>query len=686
MVDIRRPARKRVISTLTNHLNQRNPALITNKQKGHSLSNSRKRLKQLALPTLAIFTVLVVILFLNLKQTIANSISRIQQKILAVEKTASASEISQTIQPLKKINTEIKNLVRQTDYYGLRSLAYFGGIIIPPLKILPEIMDRASSLSDLSVNLAKNISYLEANAFDLMASQKGEKLISTLNNIKKEMEEAERLGKELNAELKNLGEFSPRLSSIAKVFDKNYNSISPAIPYLKNFLNGFIALLKQSKDQHILFILQNPSEMRPAGGFIGSFGDLTLNRGNLKNIDIDDIYNADRQLKSKLIPPKELQNITTEWGARDANWFFDFPTSARKVISLLEQSNLYQSKSVQFQGATAINTNVLKTIFEIIGPVKLEKYDLTINDNNFLKEIQREVEAGRDKKPGENPKRILSSLTPLIMEKLRSLDANQKKLLTKKVKTHLANKDIMFYFKDWKIQNFLEKTGVAGDLLRLPKSFSGDYLAVVNANIGGGKSDAFIKQKISLKSSIEADGFVANELSITKTHNGQNEKDWWYRAPNKTYIKILAPEKSKLLYVKGNDKLPTVKKMTYSREYEYDFDLANIEKNADLLEILQTWLGNEFGKSYFGTWFTTPAGKTKTLFMQYENGIKLNIRDNMSYEFIFEKQSGVDEALEYSITAPPGYYWKESANENFIYSADKPKSREIITLTLLKAK
>jgi len=40
--------------------------------------------------------------------------------------------------------------------------------------------------------------------------------------------------------------------------------------------------------------------------------------------------------------------------------------------------------------------------------------------------------------------------------------------------------------------------------------------------------------------------------------------------------------------------------------------------------------------------------------------------------------------LDYSITAPPGYFWEESGKEIFEYQTEKPKAREIIELTLLK--
>ena len=42
----------------------------------------------------------------------------------------------------------------------------------------------------------------------------------------------------------------------------------------------------------------------------------------------------------------------------------------------------------------SINTNVLATILDITGPISVPGYDLELDSENFLKEIQYEVEAG----------------------------------------------------------------------------------------------------------------------------------------------------------------------------------------------------------------------------------------------------------------------------------------------------
>lgn len=662
MVDIRPPRKKNF------------PDESAGKSRSKSLNNGYFANLKISATVLACLIIFGIFNFIfDIRHSLASvSFSAANLKLAAIEMKFPEIKTS-----LFSLNQEIKNLA---DKIGLMKY-------LPVLRKFSDAADAAAGLSETAVSLAADADYLRENGIQLILKQKGGELIARLERINADIEKIEKFNAELNSESSELGSLSPKLASLSDIFKKNYAPIGFNLHRAKEFLNSLLDMLRSDEDRHILLIFQNESEMRPAGGFIGSFGDLTINRGNLKNIKIDDIYNADRQLETKFLPPKELQSITTTWGARDANWFFDFPTSAEKVMSFLEQSEEHLSSNIKFDGAIAINTKILESLLETTGPIKLENYGQTINSKNFLPIIQYEVEAGRDKKPGENPKRILSALSPILMDRLNLLDERQKNRLTEKFGKHLEEKNIMVYFRDWRLADVLENIGIAGSVLKLPENFSGDYLAVVNANIAGGKTDAFISQHINLKSRISPDGKITNELSITRSHEGNSQKDWWYKMTNKNYLKILAPENSKLKTVIGNNDPPLqkqiVKCLPASVKCQLDADLSAIEKTANLIEALKAWTGKEFGKTSFAAWFSTPPGKTKTLKVTYENGVQLNIKDGLRYEFIFEKQSGVDGSLEYSITAPPGYIWKESGKEVFEYGTQQIKNREIIHLTLL---
>lgn len=683
--DIRRPANSRrpVIRSIHASQEKTGSGFAMNLFGRLSLAPLRKKYTRAA-GILLIGAISLYILFIGFfAQSTADTLRLTGAELPELKASAQTLNTGEVVIKLGRINESIRKIIDDAGKYGIATLSSVLGEILPGFGEIPDLFSNAAILNEKTLQIAQDLDFLKTNSFALLTSQRGNELISTLERVEKNINELGDAGGRLSAQSDRLGYVSDRLASVAHIFSEKYSPISAELGRTEEFLHSLIAFLKQPEDRHILLIFQNPTEIRPAGGFIGSFGDVIINNGNLKEIKIDDIYNADRQLNLKLLPPKELSGITPTWGARDANWFFDFPVSAEKVSSLLEESDLYKLKGIEFDGAIAINTDILQSLLAVAGPIRLEKYNLTVTPENFLKELQREVEAGQDKKPGQNPKRILSALAPLLMEKLGSLSADQKSDLVLRFKDHLGQKDIMLWFKDWQMQNFFESLGVAGNVLQLPDGFSGDYLAVVNANIASGKTDAVISQSISLKSSINSDGEIINELSVTRSHAGEDEKDWWYRVANKNYLKILVPENSRLLSMRGND-IPPDYRQSKDKNLRYDLDLAAIEKTASLLDAFNAFIGKESGKFSFGSWMTTKPGKSATVTLQYQSGTKLNIHDALKYEYVFEKQSGVESSLEYSVAAPPGYIWKESGKNIYEYGTQQLKAREIIDLNLVR--
>ena len=612
---------------------------------------------------------------------VKKTLSLIYGEVPKIEKAIPEFNISDIVKSLEVADGGIKEAESRAENSGLVLTSVFLGKFMPSLGELPGALRNVSFLSDKILLLGRDIEYLKNNGIELAAGQKGDDLINVLERMQISLREISSLNSNLKAQSPSLKNLSPKLASLYDIFNRNYIYINLNISRAEKALDGLLSILRPSEDRHLLLLFQNPSEIRPAGGFIGSYGVMTLNRGNLKNLQVDDIYNADRQTHLKLIPPKELQIITKDWGARDANWFFNFQTSAQKVLAFIEDSDLYNRKEINFEGVVSINTNVLATILDITGPISVPGYDLELDSENFLKEIQYEVEAGRDKKPGQNPKKVLSVFAPILMDKLVNLGGPQKELLLQKFKNHFEEKDIMVYFRDWRLENFADELGISGNVLELPDGFSGDYLAVVNANIAGGKTDAFINQKISLKSVISEDGTVMDSLVISRKHNGGNESDWWYRMANKDYIKIFAPEDAKLISLSGNGNFRSADS-AYSKDYMKDIDLESIEKNSKLSDKFRALIGKESGKASFGAWLDTQPGKTGILTAGYK--FMADVGDGKAFNFIFEKQSGVGGSLEYSVSAPDGYIWKESGGRVFEYTTSRIKARKEVNLTMVR--
>ncbi len=613
---------------------------------------------------------------LSLKDLLSAKISVVYEEFVRGKEALSHFEPTAAENAFTAAGQELSIVQKETNKYGLG--------LIPFLNEIPRAIDNLSQANQTSLAIAKNINYLKNDGLGLILNNGGGQIIKTLEELRTQIDQLITLNAEIKNQANELKGWSAKVASFSEALQKDYLNISLNLYQAEDWLENILTILKSPGEQHLLLIFQNPSEMRPAGGFIGSHADITIEGGSVKNIAIDDIYNADRQMDLKIVPPKQLQSLTVKWGSRDANWFFNFPTSARKVIYFLENSDLYKEKSIKFLVVAAVNVDVLKSLLELTGPIEVPQYQLTLNKDNFLREVQYEVEAGRDKKPGQNPKQILSVVAPLILDRLTSLAENKKALILDNLRKHIQNKDILFYFKDFALEDMAVKAGLAGEIYATPQDFQGDYLAIANANIAAGKTDAFINQKIVLKSEVKIDGTIDNYLVVERLHSGQNEKEWWYTVENKDFIKILVPQNSRLKEIKGNSYKSIAPQINYQRAgYEYDLDLQSVE-NSTLLDRWQTELGQEMDKSYFATWFNVPAGATKKLELRYDNPYRATIQNNAPYKFVFDKQSGVNGSLEYSVLAPIGYMWKETGNDLFEYSTPSPKSREIIELTLEK--
>lgn len=538
-----------------------------------------------------------------------------------------------------------------------------------------NLIDVVNILRDLKENF---ISYL-FNDGNLLVYN-----LDKLNDLlKKTTEDLKELQKNSNfSNLKN-----NEIVKINEILKEKYFSYNLELFQLQDFLNNLLNFLKEKKEFYYLVFFQNPAEIRPAGGFIGSYAEIFVKDAKIEKIEVRDIYEPEGWLELNVIPPQPLMATNYRWSARDANWFFDYPLSAKKVIYFLENSRIYSEKNINFEGAVALNINVLKNFLKITGPIYLSDFNLTINEDNFLLEIQREVEAGEFKKINE-PKKILKVLTPILIEKINKLSPKQKQELFKNLLENIENKDLMIYFKDEKLQKFFEQYNLAGNIYELDDKFFGNYLAVVNANIEGGKSDAFINQEIELETAIDTKGNTFNTLFIKRTHNGNLQKDLWWKRTNQNYIQIFTNKESNLISVIGNENMPNkFKEIDYTaNNYQNDKDVYDFEKNNLYIRNYKTWLGDFYNKNVFGTWLKTKAGQTSILEIRYETKPRFNfiLKDDLVYDFIYQKQSGVETKLRVKVYAPYGYYFKESEAPFYLFEKEKVKKIEKFSLTLKK--
>lgn len=397
--------------------------------------------------------------------------------------------------------------------------------------------------------------------------------------------------------------------------------IGEAIDY-SSFLLGAVG---QTEVKRYLILLENNSELRATGGFPGSYGVVTFEKGQLKEVIVDDIYNIDGQLKENIIPPKPLAHITPNWGMRDANWFFDFPTSARKVEEFYRKEG-----GVAIDGVMAITPDIIGEILEVMGPIELTNYGITLDAKNFVSLIQNEVEYGANR---AQPKTILKDLAPKFFERLAKQDREHWVNIYKILVDAVVQKHLLAYFNSPNLQKVAVTNGLGGEI----KNSAGDYLAVIFSNIKGSKTDAMTDSKFKLETSLAYDDKLVHELAIERTHNGGNSKYGFYNRINVDYVRVYAPLGSTLDKIEGNS-LPNFRPLIGYADYNFktDPDLGRIESiTSHPFPGVDVY--TESDKTVFGFWLTVKPQEKRTVTLAYRSPESLSAG---RYQLLWQKQPG----------------------------------------------
>ncbi|MBU1166853.1 DUF4012 domain-containing protein [Patescibacteria group bacterium] len=468
---------------------------------------------------------------------------------------------------------------------------------------------------------------------------------------------------EKNLESVNTDKLPADIAPKIKLIKDKTPGLIQSLEYFLSYTDTILEILGSDTYKRYLILFQNNAELRATGGFIGTYGLMDLNEGKITNLKVEGPYNIDGQLTENIISPEAMHLINSRFYMRDANWFPDFPTSARKVSSLHEKAG-----GPSVDGVMAFNAEIIIELLRLTGPVEIPEYGLTITAENFREETQREVELSYDKELNR-PKKFISDLIPKVLKKVLELEKKDWLQVVMLMTSLLDNEEIMIYFFDKDLQKRIEEMGWDGAL----KQDTDDYLNVVISNIGGGKTDAVIDQNIEAKVDILPDGSIINEVNLTRTHNG-DKNNFWTRVKNVSYVRFYVPKGSELLEAEGFDTETYNQLVPNDEGAKPDPLLAETEGQAIIHDASETRVYQETGKTVFGNFMNVEAGKAHQVKLRYKLPFKidLSLKDAAAeYSFLFEKQSGAKPSeVNLSISYPMNYF----VSWDYLTEADMQKS------------
>lgn len=528
---------------------------------------------------------------------------------------------------------------------------------------------------------------------DYLVNRRGQELIAHLKSINELIKKATQTSGNISQTYQ--GSMTDVLSSAVQESggdkipgEETYLSIRFTLERAGVFLDELIRYLEEDHDHHLLVLFENPAELRPGGGFLGSYADLTIRRGAIVNAQVHDINYADRGLETATVPPQPLQSLVANWRAADANWFFSFPDSAERVIHFMEQSKVYRSDSISFDGAIAVSGRAIEGLLDIVGSIQVVDSAgnrLEIRSDNLLSKIQDDVQLRQKKNEGD-AKTIIAQIASAIIQKNETANSDTKQGLARFIYEQARAKNIMVYMKNRTFQDFFDSAAVSGALFKIPDNFNGVYLGFAAANIGGQKSDLFIKNSQTLQVRVGSDGFAYNRLMVARDYAAPSDAPWWYTADNASYFQIFTDRQATPTNSSGVWNRTVSAKADYKTEsFSRDPLVEKVESTIQAYPDLPGVIGYQYeGKNVFGFWTKLSAGQKKEYSLDYTTALINKPADGVSYQFVLEKQSGMELSQKLEINAPLGYIWKQNSRPVYEYETSNPPGRLTLELTLQK--
>ncbi len=495
-------------------------------------------------------------------------------------------------------------------------------------------------------------------------------LTSKLKNFRVEAQEA----------YKKLAEAGDNLSNIdvKHLPEENRNKFNQLKVLLPKFIKSLdqvitgtdfaVKIFGDNELKRYLLIFQNDNELRASGGFMGSFALLDLEDGRIKNIELPQggTYDVRAGMKELVMPPRPLQLINSRWEFQDTNWWPDWPTSAKNIKWFYNKSG-----GPTIDGVIAINSDWLGRLLAVLGPITTPDKKLTINADNFEYELQKSIEMNSEEK--NKPKKILALILPKIIDGLFNSPPERIPELAATLYEGLQQKDIMMYFTDEEIQKFAASNNWDASIKPVDKGV--DYLNVVSTNIGGGKTDNVIKQKIFHQSKIEADGSVTVNLLISRYDYGPTDP-YFTKQMNNSYLRVYVPAGSILVKAVGFNP-PSGKEKSRVTENLKELESLQAEDQAEIDLASQTRIYQEDDKTVFANWSTLGPGENKEILLVYKLPYKINLdqlarkrEDNffqklfgqrstdkeIGYQLVVQTQSGAEASdFTHEVVYPVGY-------------------------------
>jgi hypothetical protein len=458
------------------------------------------------------------------------------QAQLTVHLQAAQSELEAAKVSLKSANaSHDEKLIAQADVHFTTAKVQFmvarqiadSSTLLQQLAALPAVGDQARSrliavdgIADMGVAISD--AGLELDKLDgqlikpaTAGGQQGRTLLTVLDQTNKSLvvvraylDRAQKAAAQVDIRVLPVAQQIPFVNARATISSAlaAADEFARLVPVLTELLGGNGA-------RTYLIEQVNPAELRPGGGFIGTYSALQADHGTLRLLrsgDAVQLIQVPRPGPGQagyVVPPGPLREFVpnTSWSFIDSNFFPDFPSNAMSGESLAQPF-----LGTQIDGVISIDYYAVAKMLELTGPLSVPGYPLTVNATNLIPLVVEYDIVG-------NPARkaILSAVAGTLMNRLATLPPDRWQSLIGALNDLSAARHLQAYFNNATVEKEMDLVGWSGTV---NPTGAREYAMEVESNLGGTKANYYVTRHFTVELT-RSGGILHHKVTIDLVDN-----------------------------------------------------------------------------------------------------------------------------------------------------------------------
>ena len=440
---------------------------------------------------------------------------------------------------------------------------------------------------------------------------------------------------------------TPRLAGLVAELDRY-------LPLLQQGVQGALLLprlLGDTEMQTYLLLVQNEDELRPAGGFLTGVARVAVREGRIERLYFEnsaEVTDFKRPYPKPPAPLKEIMGLDL-WVFHDSNWSPDFPTSAWQAVVFYQQR--YQTP---IDGVLAVDQEAFRRIVHVLQPLDLPSYPEPVTASNVLAALRQ----SRDMPLEADPRAAWERRHKVFLEDLLTATIDKVQNRPETVDFVRLGMAVISAFEERHMFAYALKDGDLAIQLYESRwdgalyTGEGDYLMVVDANLGYSKVNPYIASSLGYAVDLRDPQQPQANLTLSYQHNGPrtNEPCYHFHKPPMltyemlmqqcywNYARVYLPQGARPLSATPNP-IPG------------ELLVTGIGRSGEA-EILAA----EAGKTVLATFFVLPPGQraeTRMLYLLPPDVIQ-QTEDTLLYRLYIQKQGGkLSVPVQISLYLPP---------------------------------